>query len=135
MIDAIVSMLQNPWEFLIQTVLAELIVVVLGVLIAHFILRNWERWRYGKWHVVVLEGEETHVDRRISPAKAKQILDEPADLSVFLKGVVSPYGWIKCDLIEHGQEEGLLVVDEVKKRFVIDLDKNPDDSRPDRPTN
>ena len=129
MIDAINSMLQNPWEFLIQTVLAEGVVVVIGVLTAHLILRNWERWRYGGWHVVVKNGDKLHVDRPVSAAKAKQVLDEPADLSVFLKGVVSPYGWIKCDLIEHGKKEGLLVAGEVSKRFVIDLDKNPDGSK------
>ena len=129
MIDAINNMLQNPWEFLIQTVLAEGIVVVIGVLIAHLILRNWERWRYGKWHVVVKGAGEVHVDRPVSPSKAKQVLEEPADLSVFLKGVVSPYDWIKCDLIGRGTEIGLLVVDEINKRFVIDLDKNPDGKR------
>lgn len=60
----------------------------------------------------------------------------PADLSVFLKGVASPYGYVQCDIIQDGERLGLLKVDETRedlwrfKRYIcrvytIDMDKNP----------
>ena len=45
-----------------------------------------------------------------------ELLSEPAELSVFLKGVVSPYAWIKCDMIEVGEEIGLFVQDNRRKQ-------------------
>jgi len=126
MFEVLSEIVHNPWPFLIQTLLAEFIVVVTGVIVAQVILNNWLRWRHGGWHVVVKEGDTTHVDRSISPAKAKEIRSEPADLSVFLKGVVSPYARLHCDLIEKGEGIGLLVIENKAKRFVINLDCNPD---------
>jgi len=57
--------------------------------------------------------------------KAKEILDEPADLSVFLKGVISPYALLNCDIIEEGERMGLLIRDNINRQFIVDLDKNP----------
>ena len=123
MIEAFSAILQNPWEFIIQTLLAELIVVIVGVVIAHLVLDNYVRWRFGNWRVIV-KGDDVYVDRPVSARKAQEVLEEPAELSVFLKGVVSPYLWIKCDIIEHGIDSGFLVVDERARVFVIDLTKH-----------
>lgn len=112
-------------NFVAQTLLGELIVVVVGVLFANFLRSRWEEWRYGGWRVQVREGETTHVNRAISARKAKEILEEPADLAVFLKGIASPYAFLTCDLVEDGRELGLLVVDRDQRHFLIDLEKNP----------
>lgn len=117
--------LKNALDFIFGALLTEFVVVVVGVLFAAFIQNRWEKWKYGNWRVIVCQNERDLVDRDISPGKAKEILHEPADLSVFLKGVASPYGWINCDLLEEGRELGLLVEDKQNRRFVIDLDKNP----------
>lgn len=118
-----------PWEGFWGNVIAglitELIVVVVGVLFAYGIRAGWEKWRYGGWQVRVIRGDELILERPISPPKAKEILREPSELSVFLKGVVSPYEFIGCDLIGEGRDMGLLVEDRKNKRFIIDLDKNP----------
>lgn len=113
-----------------ETILGELIIVVIGVLFANVIKERIEQWRYGGWQVVVLQGGRQIVARDVSPRKVHEVLEEPADLVTFLKGVASPYAWIHCDLITEGQQLGLLVVDRAQRRFVIDLDKNPKRERP-----
>ena len=113
----------------VVNLLSEFVVVVLGVLFAHTIRSGWEKWRYGGWSVKVKRGNEPILERSISPTKAKEILQEPAELSVFLKGVVSPYEIIRCDLIEEGSDIGLLKEDKENKVFVIDLEKNPPPSQ------
>ena len=125
MIEALAAILQHFWQFIIQTLLAELIVVIVGVVIAHLVLDNIERKRYGKWRVIV-KSDDVHVDRAVSAKKAHEVLEEPAEMSVFLKGVVSPYQWIKCDIIEHGIESGFLVIDKKNRLFIIDLAKHSD---------
>lgn len=114
-------------DFIAQTLLGELIVVIAGVLFAYLIKNQYDKFRYGRYQVRVLKDDRELVNRPVSPRKTKEILDEPADLAVFLKGVVSPYGWIRCDIISEGQEIGLLTIERQKREFVIDLDKNPDD--------
>lgn len=109
---------------LVVSLLVELIIVIMGVIIGHVIVERWEEWRYGGWVVVLKDGEKELVRRRISPRKAKDILNEPAELSVFLKGVISPYARIHCDLIEEGRELGVLVEDRENRQFIIDLAKN-----------
>lgn len=118
----------NPLNFIVQSILQEIIVVIAGVIFAHFILDIWGDWRYGRWHVVINQGGRQILDRKISPDKVKEILKEPADRSVFLKGVASPYAWINCDLIEDGERLGLLVEDHENRCFTLNLDKNPEKS-------
>lgn len=117
--------LKDIMDFVIQTLLAELLVVAAGVLFARFVQSQWDEWRYGKWRVLIQREGETILDRGISARKAKEILEEPADLSVFLKGTVSPYAFLNCDIIEEGTERGLLVKDEERRIFVVNLDENP----------
>ncbi len=123
MIEAINGIIQDPWSFLINTLFSEFIAVVVGMAFVILVRDRWVQFRYGKWHVVVKDAGKVYVDRPISASKAKSILEEPAELSVFLKGVVSPYRWIRCDLIEQGKKCGLLVIDKKNRRFIIDLDQ------------
>jgi hypothetical protein len=118
--------LMRVFETAAESLLVRFLVVVAGVVFAQFVQTRWERWRYGGW-VVTVKGSQMQepLSRPISPRKAKEILEEPADLSVFLKGVASPYAWIRCDLVGKGREIGLLQEDRAARRFVIDLDRNP----------
>ena len=76
---------------ILQNLIASFLAVVFGIAFTQFVRRRWDEHRYGRWHVIVKKKEEIKVNRAISVRKAKEILDEPADLSVFLKGVISPY--------------------------------------------
>lgn len=109
----------------IINLITEVIVVVIGVLAAQVLKRWWDEWRYGRWCAIVRRGGAELVKRAVSAGKAKEVLGEPAELSVFLKGLVSPYDTLHCDILEMDQQPGLLVIDRKTRRFVVDLDKNP----------
>lgn len=116
------------WNFIIaisQNLIASFLAVVFGIAFTQFVLRRRDEHRYGRWHVIIKKKGEIKVNRAISVRKAKEILDEPADLSVFLKGVISPYALLNCDIIEEGERLGLLIRDNVNRQFIVDLDKNP----------
>jgi len=110
---------------IVTNLLSEFLIVVIGVLFAQFIKSRWDNWRYGNWQVVVKDLDQVDHARPISAKKAKQILEMPEDLSVYLKGVASAYGWINVDLITEGRDIELLKEDRSNKRFVIDMQKNP----------
>lgn len=117
--------LQNTLDFILESLLAEFIVVVAGVFFVLFVQKRWEKWKYGGWRVVITKTGSEILNRAISPRKLKEILDEDSDLAVFLKGVASPFEWINCDLLAEGRERGLLVIEHTERRFILDLDKNP----------
>lgn len=118
---------------ILQNLFSEFIVVVLGVLFANYIQNFWRNKKYGGWHVQILSHQKTVVLREISSRKAQELIEEPADLAVFLKGVISPYAWIHCDLLTKGKERGLLQINSEKRLYLIDLDKNPVEERETSP--
>jgi hypothetical protein len=115
---------QNLLNFIAETLLAEFIVVVLGVLFAQFIQKYLDNKRFGNWKVILLKDGQEELNKNISPGKAKAILNVPEDMGVFLKGIISPFQWINCDLMDEGPELGLLTVDRKARRIIIDLDKD-----------
>ncbi len=113
------------WNGVFINLLSEFLLVVAGVLFAQFIRSRWENRRYGGWEVLVKQHGKKIDVRPISPGKIKQIAEVPEELSVFLKGVASGYGWINCDLITDGRKNGMLVEDKTARKYIIDMDKNP----------
>lgn len=111
----------TTWNFIVETLLAEFVVVVFGVLIVQQGQEWLDKKRYSGWRVVVLKKGEIIVEREVSYKKLKAIQEEPADLSVYLKGIISPYTWAGVDIIAH---KDLVQVDAEKKTYLIDLDKN-----------
>lgn len=113
----------------------------LGVVAAYLLGKLYYERRFAGWRVRLIKEKEQRLDRPISPRKAREIYEETADLSVFLKGVASPYGYITCDIIQDGEDLGLLRKEEERKDFqlfkrpiinrtirriyTIDMDKNP----------
>lgn len=112
-----------------QNMLASALYSFFGVLLGIFVVDRFRRWcdrkRYGGWHVIVTKKGEALVDRPISIRKAKEVLDESSELSVFVKGVVSPYARLNCDILDKEKYPGLLIQDDANRRFLVDLDKNP----------
>jgi hypothetical protein len=115
----------GPIGSLLENLAANIVAAFLGVVAAWLIRHGWEKWRFGRWRVVVVQDGVTRVDRAISVGKAKEILQEPAELSVFLKGLVSPYDTLHCDIIQEGEKLGLLNKDSARRIYTIDLDENP----------
>jgi len=86
----------------------------------------YKNWRWGGWQIKVVRGDEVLTTRTMSPERAKMILQDDNDLSVFLKGIVSPHGWLNIDICsERAKREGLLMIDHSKKIITVDLSKNP----------
>jgi len=118
------SINELTWGVLIN-LFTEFLVAVVGVLVAQRIARWWVEKRFGGWCVHILNGDQEILKRRVSAPKVKEILEEPAELSVFLKGLVSPYETLHCDIIEVAQNPGLLTIDRERKQFLVDLSRNP----------
>ncbi len=118
--------LGNVWDFIAQTLLGELLVVIAGIFISRLLDITWNRWRYGGWTVHILRQGEEILREEIPPAKAKEILDDPISLRIYIKGLVSGYEWIHGDLLTDGRQSGLFMEDRAARRFTIDLDKNPE---------
>jgi len=119
------SFLTNLWDFIGQTILQEFIVVVLGVLFAQTIRKYLDRRQYGDWRVEIWQDGKKALEKAISAGKAKAVLDIPEDMGVFLKGLISPFGWLHCDLIGDGPKLGLLEVNHKARLIKINMDKNP----------
>ncbi|MEA2008732.1 MAG: hypothetical protein U9O54_06390 [Chloroflexota bacterium] len=113
------------FNFIAQTLLGELLIVIIGVFLTHFMRLTWDRWRYGGWTVGIIRGEKRILEEEIPPSKVKEILNDPISLRIYLKGLVSTYDWLRCDLLIEGKQNGLFSEDREKRRFMVDLDKNP----------
>lgn len=110
----------------------DLAVTVLGVLIA-FILRDkiWMWIRWGRWQVVIKDSlkpdpEEQELTRRkLSPERARLVLKDPNEMSVFVKGVANPHGpRILLDPVsKESRDIGFLTVR--KKVITLDYAHNP----------
>lgn len=114
-------------EWILSGLVQNFVWTIIAIFFVQLVQKGYENWRYGRWHVQVLSMGKVVVDREVSPGKIKEIFAEPAEMSVFVKGVASPYGWIKCDLLTTGREIGLFLVRPQKRLLMIDLDRNPDE--------
>lgn len=115
------------WEWVFSGLVQNFVWMILAILFVELGQKTYEKWKYGRWRVIVLSHGEEKVNREITTGKVKEILSEPVDMSVFIKGVISPYGWLNCDLLTTGKDIGLFVENRKERRLVIDMDKNPDD--------
>ena len=87
------------WDWVVSTVIVELAVVFAGVLIANYYIRWRKEKKWGKWNLVIRHGEDTVLDRSLSAGTTERIFSDETDLDVFLKGRVSVFGDVHCDLV------------------------------------
>jgi hypothetical protein len=120
-----IAFLKDMLEFILNSLLQELVVTIAGVLFALLIRRAYFNWRYGRWQVILRKGDEIILTRLVSAEKARECLSDASDKAVFLKGIVSPYAHLTIDIVERGPKIDLLLEDKRSRRWVIDLDKNP----------
>jgi hypothetical protein len=112
-------------KLLVSGLIQNLVWVIVGILLVQSTKNLLDWLRFGRWSIVVIDQGIEKVNREITVRKARDILNEPAEMSVFVKGVASPYGWIKCDLFQEGTERGLFKQDSKQRQLIVDLDKNP----------
>jgi hypothetical protein len=112
-------------DWLISGLFQNFVWFLVGVLFVYIFWDRLKNWRYGRWVVILKRGGEIILRRRVSPEKARDILADASDKAVFLKGIVSPYAYLNCDVVEVGPGLGLLRENKKARQWIIDLDKNP----------
>jgi len=82
--------------------------------------------RWGNWKVIIKNQNKKLVERKLSPHVAKKIFDDEGDFSIYIKGIVSPYGWLSIDIAsQEAKNIKLLNIDNDNRTITIDLSKNP----------
>ncbi len=101
--------------------------IVAFIIIKFFYETIYMKKRWGGWKVIILDENEKEVlERELSAIVAKRILGDLGDFSIYLKGIVSPYGFLNIDISsQKAIDLGLINQDESEKKIVINLSKNP----------
>jgi hypothetical protein len=125
------------FDSVFANLLTEFIVVVLGVLFANVIQRRIKQWRYGRWQLLLYTGEplaeeaqpaarpaladQPLLERRLSADTAQRILHDPTELDIYLKGRVSPFANVNCDLVTEldAGNSPVIQMDKTARRITI----------------
>lgn len=98
---------------------------LLSILVTLTVYMGYKRWRWGGWNVIVTGDDgERLVERDVSIKKAEELEDD-SELSVFVKGICSPYRQLNFDVIVVGKPSGFLTIDKKERNIYIDLRKCP----------
>jgi hypothetical protein len=112
-------------NFFFETLFGELLLTIVGVILAQPLIKKLNDLRYGKWCLTVIKNEEARIEKMpISPGKIKQFREIPEEMPVFLKGMCSPFHRINCDLMQEGKKKGVLNIDEKNRVILINLDRD-----------
>lgn len=106
------------FDSILANLATEFIIVLFGVLVAHQIQRYIKQWRYGRWRMLLLPvdpplEDSSHslragaatverppiLERELSPDTAQRILTDKTEFDIFVKGRISPFFDVTCDLV------------------------------------
>ena len=115
-------------DSVVANLVSEFLIVVFGVLVANFVQRRIKQSRYGRWHRVLYPAEPLPDEvqlpssevaeagsrplfrREISPDTAQRILHDQSELDIYLKGRLSPFANVNCDLISELESGNSMVI-------------------------
>ena len=100
--------------------------IVALVTVKFFYEKFYPKNRWGGWKVIILDNHQVKVlERNLSALVAKRIFDDLGDFSIYLKGIISPYGFLnKIDISsQKAVDIGLLMRNNLEKKIIIDLSK------------
>lgn len=117
--------LNDVWEWIVSGIIQNAVWVVLAIWFVQFWQRTYLERKFGNWKVVLMRRGKLVLTRHVPAQKARDILSDPSEKSVYLKGILSPYVQLNCDLVEEGPKRKLLVEDHDARVITINLDKNP----------
>jgi len=106
------------------------------ILIKLFYEKIFMKLRWGKWKIKVFSSDENSyfegTERILLPKKAKEIINDMGEFSVYVKGVVaSTNTWLNVDIAsDKAKEIGLTKLDKTKREICIDVHKNPQKPKP-----
>jgi len=103
--------MESFFDSVLANLVTEFLVVVFGVLFANFVQRSIKQRRYGGWKLLLYQGkpigesedaepsETPLLERALSADTAQRILYDDNELDIFLKGRISPFADVNCDLV------------------------------------
>ena len=102
------------------------------ILVKIFYEKLYMKWKWGGWEIKVYnniekDNEEPLTIRNLSTHSAKRIVNDEGELSVYVKGIISPYARLTIDIASRNAIDiGLIDIGvKSKKKILIDLSKNP----------
>lgn len=104
--------------------IVEILIVIGGYIIGHIVVTKYKENKFGNWHAFLLkEDDEIILDRPLSPATAERVIEDEAELNVYLKGLISPFGIVNCDLVTELEKPNpnLIVVDHDARKIIVHL--------------
>jgi hypothetical protein len=115
-----------------QGLIYDLFKIIVGFIFARFIYERFiMQFLWGGWSVKVIKNNISVVSRDISPSSCKRILSDETELSVYLKGIISPYEWLKIDIVSPVViKAGVLITNKKQKIITVNLDQISDNLLP-----
>lgn len=91
------------------------------------------QWRWGNWKIKVFSSNPEQkkpfepTQRSLLPRKAREILTDDGEFSIYVKGIISSTGtWLNVDIIsDKAERDGLVFRDPKRREIRIDVAKNP----------
>ncbi len=102
--------------------------IIAFIFVKFFYEKVYIKWKWGGWRVIILnEDRKQVVSRKLSCSVTKRIFEDLGEFSIYLKGIISPYGWLNNIDIASEKAEGIGLIerDYKNKMIIIDLSKNP----------
>ena len=99
----------------------------------------YKNWRFGGYQLRVIDVGEAgqsieHTRRKMAAASVERILKDESELSVYIKGVVSPFKYLTMDIAsKQAQEKKLLVIDSKSRLITVDLACCPEAAKANKP--
>ncbi len=111
-------------EFIFTLIIGDLILTIIGVLIADRIKAWLQQREHGGWIVRISDQDTVKAEFPVSAEKQMEIQEDTAERDVFLKGRTSVHAWLNTEVA------ALLEVDEQNRIYSVDLAKNPPKAAP-----
>jgi hypothetical protein len=122
---------KNVWDGVLAGFVYDVFTFIAAfILVKVFYEKFYMKKRWGGWKIKVFHSKNDVFDgaeRELSPQKAREILSDLGEFSVYVKGVVaSTNSWLNTDIASKKAEEiGLVVRDDKTREIRIDIAKNP----------
>lgn len=130
------------FDSILANLATEFVIVLFGVLVANQIQRYIKQWRYGRWRMRLLpvappsgEGmvqsataganQTPILERELSPDTAQRILNDKTEFDIFVKGRISPFFDVNCDLVTELDSDNSSVITRDNVRRVITVYARP----------
>lgn len=127
MIDRSVANSERRYAmFIIEQIVAWAIGVMMATAVNVFVQATIKERKFRGWCVKITKGSDLLCTRAVGTKKAEEVLDDASTLSVFVKGIASPFVWLNEDLVsDNARKSGLFWVDWNNKTWHVDILKNP----------